>query len=165
MLAAVTAARWPPARCGCDVAVGDDTVNVVVGYQSKTINTVTAGTLLRAKGFLEKRLDDAPRPGTTYKVQWQDYDTGAPITAQMTAEKIDIGSMGDYPLLINGSKTQANERAPHRAGLRHRLQPDRRAQHGRRPARLAPSARSPTSRARRSPPASAPPATARWSAR
>ena len=42
---------------------------------------------------------------------WQDYDTGAPITAQMVAEKIDIGSMGDYPMLINGSKTQANERA------------------------------------------------------
>lgn len=29
----------------------------------------------------------------------------------MVAEKIDIGSMGDYPLLINGSKTQSNERA------------------------------------------------------
>ena len=29
----------------------------------------------------------------------------------MVAEKIDIGSMGDYPMLINGSKTQANERA------------------------------------------------------
>lgn len=26
----------------------------------------------------------------------------------MLAEKIDIGSMGDYPMLINGSKTQAN---------------------------------------------------------
>jgi NitT/TauT family transport system substrate-binding protein len=31
-------------------------VNVVVGYQSKTINTVTAGTLLRAQGYLEHRL-------------------------------------------------------------------------------------------------------------
>ena len=29
----------------------------------------------------------------------------------MVDEKIDIGSMGDYPMLINGSKTQANERA------------------------------------------------------
>lgn len=90
----------------------DDTVNVVIGYQSKTINTVTAGTLLKAKGFLEQRLNDiAKSTGKTYSVQWQDYDTGAPITAQMVAEKIDIGSMGDYPLLINGSKTQANERA------------------------------------------------------
>jgi NitT/TauT family transport system substrate-binding protein len=87
-------------------------VNVVIGYQSKTINTVTAGTLLRAQGFLEHRLADiTARTGTKYAVQWQDYDTGAPITAQMVAEKIDIGSMGDYPLLINGSKTQSNERA------------------------------------------------------
>jgi NitT/TauT family transport system substrate-binding protein len=84
-------------------------VNVVIGYQSKTINTVTAGTLLRAQGYLEHRLADiTTRTGTKYAVRWQDYDTGAPITAQMLAEKIDIGSMGDYPLLINGSKTQAN---------------------------------------------------------
>jgi NitT/TauT family transport system substrate-binding protein len=84
-------------------------VNVVIGYQSKTINTVTAGTLLRAQGYLEHRLADiTTRTGTKYAVRWQDYDTGAPITAQMLAEKIDIGSMGDYPMLINGSKTQAN---------------------------------------------------------
>ena len=84
-------------------------VNVVVGYQSKTINTVTAGTLLRAQGYLERRLADiTSRTGTKYAVRWQDYDTGAPITAQMLAEKIDIGSMGDYPMLINGSKTQSN---------------------------------------------------------
>jgi NitT/TauT family transport system substrate-binding protein len=89
-----------------------DSVNVVVGYQSKTINTVTAGTLLRAQGYLERRLTDVTRrTGTKYHVVWQDYDTGAPITAQMVAEKIDIGSMGDYPMLINGSKTQANPRA------------------------------------------------------
>ncbi len=84
-------------------------VNVVIGYQSKTINTVTAGTLMRAQGYLERRLADiTTRTGTRYAVRWQDYDTGAPITAQMLAEKIDIGSMGDYPMLINGSKTQAN---------------------------------------------------------
>ncbi|WP_067825647.1 ABC transporter substrate-binding protein [Nocardia inohanensis] len=89
-----------------------DTVKVVIGYQSKTINTVTAGTLLKAKGFLEQRLHKlTDGGGAKYEVEWQDYDTGAPITAQMVAEKIDIGSMGDYPLLINGSRTQANERA------------------------------------------------------
>ncbi|MGA5467090.1 ABC transporter substrate-binding protein [Mycobacterium sp. NPDC050041] len=101
------------AACSLDSqSQSDGTVNVVIGYQSKTINTVTAGTLLKAKGFLEQRLADAGEStGVDYNVQWQDYDTGAPITAQMVAEKIDIGSMGDYPLLINGSKTQANERA------------------------------------------------------
>ncbi|MEV6278813.1 ABC transporter substrate-binding protein [Nocardia sp. NPDC051832] len=95
--------------CSLEQATAGDTVKVVVGYQSKTINTVTAGTLLRAKGFLEQRLNRIG--GAKYQVEWQDYDTGAPITAQMVAEKIDIGSMGDYPVLINGSRTQASERA------------------------------------------------------
>jgi NitT/TauT family transport system substrate-binding protein len=109
------AATLVVAASGCSLeSTSDnaDVVNVVVGYQSKTINTVTAGTLLRAQGYLEHRLGDiTAKTGTKYHVEWQDYDTGAPITAQMVAEKIDIGSMGDYPLLINGSKTQANERA------------------------------------------------------
>ncbi|MGI5218700.1 ABC transporter substrate-binding protein [Nocardia sp. CA-290969] len=98
--------------CSLEDATAGDTVRVVVGYQSKTINTVTAGTLLRAQGYLEQRLARLTEEGgPAYEVEWQDYDTGAPITAQMVAEKIDIGSMGDYPLLINGSRTQANERS------------------------------------------------------
>ncbi|GGQ76064.1 ABC transporter substrate-binding protein [Couchioplanes azureus] len=95
---------------GCTVAGQaheSDAEPVVVGYQSKTINTVTAGTLLRAQGFFERRLAELGRStGKKYAVTWQDYDTGAPITAQMMAGKIDIGSMGDYPLLINGARGQ-----------------------------------------------------------
>jgi NitT/TauT family transport system substrate-binding protein len=91
---------------GC-AATADTDVQVVVGYQSKTIDTVTAGTLLRSTGFFEKRLQQlSQRTGKHYNVVWQDYPTGAPITAQMLAGKIDIGSMGDYPLLINGSRAQ-----------------------------------------------------------
>lgn len=112
---AALAATVVLAATGCSVdsaGTDDNAVNVVIGYQSKTINTVTAGTLLRAQGYLEHRLDDiGAKTGKKYHVEWQDYDTGAPITAQMVAEKIDIGSMGDYPMLINGSKTQSNERA------------------------------------------------------
>jgi NitT/TauT family transport system substrate-binding protein len=115
VVAALLAALITSSLAACSLdsqSESADTVNVVIGYQSKTINTVTAGTLLKAKGFLEKRLEDIGKSsGKKYNVQWQDYDTGAPITAQMVAEKIDIGSMGDYPLLINGSKTQANERS------------------------------------------------------
>ncbi|MFL0181335.1 ABC transporter substrate-binding protein [Mycobacterium sp. SMC-15] len=100
------------AGCSLDSTTAGDSVDVVVGYQSKTINTATAGTLLRARGYLERRLADiTDRTGTRYRVDWQDYDTGAPITAQMLAEKIDIGSMGDYPMLVNGIRTRANEQA------------------------------------------------------
>ncbi|MFF7238936.1 ABC transporter substrate-binding protein [Streptomyces collinus] len=94
----------PLSACGGSAGAGDgSTVTVTVGYQSRTINTVTAGTLLRSLGYFEKQLN-ALHDGRTYKVDWQDYATGAPITAQMTAGKIDIGSMGDFPLLINAAR-------------------------------------------------------------
>src|SRR5690242_6158321 len=94
----------PLTACGGNAAAGDgSTVTVTVGYQSRTINTVTAGTLLRSLGSFEKELN-ALGDGRTYKVDWQDYATGAPITAQMTAGRIDIGSMGDFPLLINAAR-------------------------------------------------------------
>ncbi|MFD9036135.1 ABC transporter substrate-binding protein [Streptomyces sp. NPDC059567] len=90
---------------GADDPAGARTVTVTVGYQSKTINTVTAGTLLRSLGYFEEELAArGKKDGVTYKVAWQDYATGAPITAQMTAGKIDIGSMGDFPLLINAAR-------------------------------------------------------------
>ncbi|WP_432476770.1 ABC transporter substrate-binding protein [Nocardioides sp. GXQ0305] len=92
---------------GADGGSGADEADVVtIGYQSKTINTVTAGTLLRERGFFEQELE---KVDPDLEVDWQDYDTGAPITAQMLAGKIDIGSMGDYPLLINGSRAGTGE--------------------------------------------------------
>ena len=108
----VAGAALIPLLAGCTVAGnasgGGGTDQIVVGYQSKTINTVTAGTLLRSRGYFEKRLKELGKSeGKKYSVVWRDYDTGAPITAQMLAGKIDIGSMGDYPLLINGSRSQA----------------------------------------------------------
>ncbi|WP_406835500.1 ABC transporter substrate-binding protein [Streptomyces sp. AHU1] len=104
----------PLTACGGTAAAGGDgsTVTVTVGYQSKTINTVTAGTLLRSLGLFEKELG-ALHDGHTYKVDWQDYATGAPITAQMTAGKIDIGSMGDFPLLINAARGKQLGRPTH----------------------------------------------------
>ncbi|WP_217549004.1 ABC transporter substrate-binding protein [Streptomyces sp. GbtcB6] len=94
----------PLSACGGNAQAGDgNTVTITVGYQSKTINTVTAGTLLRSLGCFEQQLN-ALHDGHTYKVDWQDYATGAPITAQMTAGKIDIGSMGDFPLLLNAAR-------------------------------------------------------------
>jgi NitT/TauT family transport system substrate-binding protein len=104
-IVAALVATWLSACSVADGASADADNVIVIGYQSKTINTVTAGTLLRERGYFEKRLAELG----DYKVEWQDYDTGAPITAQMVAGKIDIGSMGDYPLLINGSRAGTDD--------------------------------------------------------
>ncbi|BDM70403.1 putative nitrate ABC transporter, periplasmic protein [Streptomyces nigrescens] len=115
---AAAALLLPLALTGCGGAAeaGDGKhVTVTVGYQSKTINTVTAGTLLRSLGYFERELRaQGTRDGKTYKVDWQDYATGAPITARGSplalkalgevAGKVDIGSMGDFPLLINAAR-------------------------------------------------------------
>ncbi|MFF4172163.1 ABC transporter substrate-binding protein [Streptomyces sp. NPDC001744] len=98
-----------PLATACASGTGDGSgakqVTVTVGYQSKTINTVTAGTLLRSLGYFEEELARQGRKdGVSYRVSWQDHATGAPITAQMTAGKIDIGSMGDFPLLLNAAR-------------------------------------------------------------
>ncbi|MFE9573002.1 ABC transporter substrate-binding protein [Streptomyces sp. NPDC006692] len=112
-LAAASALLLAPlTACGGNAAAGGDGSTVTVGYQSKTINTVTAGTLLRSLGYFEKQLNSL-HDGKTYKVDWQDYATGAPITAQMTAGKIDIGSMGDFPLLINAARGKQLGRPTH----------------------------------------------------
>jgi ABC-type nitrate/sulfonate/bicarbonate transport system substrate-binding protein len=108
---AVTAALGAAALAGCTVAgasTAGGSTQVVIGYQSETINTVTAGTLLRSLGYFGRDLATLGRKtGKKYTVSWQNYSTGAPITAQMLAGNIDIGSMGDYPMLINGSRSQA----------------------------------------------------------
>jgi NitT/TauT family transport system substrate-binding protein len=111
---ALAALLLPLTACGGSADADGDgsTVTVTVGYQSKTINTVTAGTLLRSLGYFEKNLN-ALGDGRTYKVNWQDYATGAPITAQMTAGKTDIGSMGDFPLLLNAARGKQLNRPTH----------------------------------------------------
>ncbi|WP_433593499.1 ABC transporter substrate-binding protein [Nocardia sp. CA-145437] len=83
------------------------TVTVNIGYQSRTINTVTVGTLLRDRGTFEAELRDLGKTnGVKYKVEWKDFASGPPLTAAMLAGQVDIGSMGDAPVLVNGSKTR-----------------------------------------------------------
>lgn len=107
LLGAVTAAT---VVSGCGSSGDGKTVTINIGYQSKTINTVTAGTLLRDRGTFETKLAELGKAkGITYKVEWKDFAAGPPLTAQMLAGQVDIGSMGDAPILVNGSKTRDHE--------------------------------------------------------
>lgn len=89
-----------------------ETIEIGIGHQSTVTNTVPGGIILEKLGLLEKHLPhDGKYKDATYKVVYQDYTSGPPITNQMLAGKLAFGVMGDYPLIVNGAKFQAGGNA------------------------------------------------------
>jgi NitT/TauT family transport system substrate-binding protein len=84
------------------------TLEIGIGIQNTTTNTVTGGAVLKELGLLEKHL---PKTGKykdfKYSLSWQNATSGPPITNGMMANNIQIGMMGDYPLMVNGATGQA----------------------------------------------------------
>lgn len=80
-----------------------DQLTLNIGTQNRTIQTVTAGIIIQKLGLLEHFL---PREGryskTDYQIQWCDFTSGAPIVAGLQSQQLDIGILGDYPLLLSG---------------------------------------------------------------
>ena len=85
-----------------------ETIEIGIGTQNTTTNTVTGGVVIKELGLLEKNL---PKTGKykdfEYKLSWQNATSGPPITNGMMANNIQIGMMGDYPLMVNGATGQA----------------------------------------------------------
>lgn len=81
-----------------------ETIRVAVGTQDTTINCATGGLLIRELKLLEKYL---PREGrykdVTYDIQWRNFTSGAPLTNEMVAGKLDLGAMADFPGSLNGA--------------------------------------------------------------
>mgnify|MGYP001793552877 CR=1 FL=1 len=85
---------------------------ISIGTQNKTIQTVTAGVIIQQLGLLEHFL---PRSGryrnTEFQIRWRDFTSGAPIVAGLQSDKLDIGILGDYPLLLSGGAAENADRA------------------------------------------------------
>jgi NitT/TauT family transport system substrate-binding protein len=85
-----------------------EVVTVGIGTQHTTTNTVAGGIIIEKLGLLEKNL---PKTGKyaniEFKVEWANFTSGPPVTNGMVANKLQIGMMGDYPLLVNGATFQA----------------------------------------------------------
>lgn len=86
-----------------------ETIRVAIGTQDTTINCATGGLLIRELKLLEKYLPkDGKYRGATYDIQWKNFTSGAPLTNEMVAGKLDIGAMADFPGSFNGA---AHEKA------------------------------------------------------
>jgi NitT/TauT family transport system substrate-binding protein len=84
------------------------TLEIGIGIQNTTTNTVTGGIVIKELGLLEKYLPKTGKyKGVKYALDWQNFTSGPPITNGMMANKISIGMMGDYPILVNGATGQA----------------------------------------------------------
>jgi NitT/TauT family transport system substrate-binding protein len=94
-VAAAAAIAWSAARA--------ETVTIGIGTQDTTTNTVTAGTIIRELHLLDKYL---PKNGKyaniKFELEWQNFTSGPPVTNGMMANKLQLGMMGDYPLIVNG---------------------------------------------------------------
>lgn len=81
-----------------------ETIRVAIGTQDTTINCATGGLLIRELKLLEKFLPhDGPYKDATYDIQWRNFTSGAPLTNEMIAGKLDLGAMADFPGSLNGA--------------------------------------------------------------
>ena len=106
------------------VAAQAETIRVAIGTQDTTINCATGGLLIRELNLLTKYLPkDGKYKGVTWDVQWKNFTSGAPLTNEMVADKLDIGSMADFPGAANAAanaRTDAGEDDDLSARLRKR---------------------------------------------
>ncbi|MFN3622760.1 MAG: ABC transporter substrate-binding protein [Hyphomicrobium sp.] len=80
-----------------------ETIRVAIGTQDTTINTATGGLLVRELKLLDKYLPkDGKYKDVTYDIQWKNFTSGAPITNDQIAGKLDFGIMADFPGSLNG---------------------------------------------------------------
>lgn len=93
---------------GLAAAQAKQVVTIGIGTQNTTTNTVTGGVVLKEMQLIEKYL---PKTGKykdiEFKLDWQNATSGPPIINGMMANKIHIGMMGDYPLLVAGATGQS----------------------------------------------------------
>lgn len=94
----------------CAPGAASETIRIGIGHQSLCTDTYSGGITVKQLGLLEKHLPRAGKyAGVKYDIVWEDYTSGPPITNQMLAGKLDIGVMGDYPLLVNIARFQETQ--------------------------------------------------------
>jgi len=81
-----------------------ETIRIAIGTQDTTVNCATGGLLIRELKLLDKYLPhDGQYKDVTYDVEWKNFTSGAPLTNEMVADKLDFGAMADFPGSLNGA--------------------------------------------------------------
>jgi len=81
-----------------------ETIRIAIGTQDTTINCATGGLLIRELKLLDKYLPkDGKYKDAKYDIVWKNFTSGPPLTNEMVADKLDIGTMADFPGALNAA--------------------------------------------------------------
>ncbi|QZZ21754.1 LysR family transcriptional regulator [Leptothermofonsia sichuanensis E412] len=84
-----------------------EVLSLNIGIQNGTIPTVTAGLIIQRLGLMEHFLPrNGSYSGLQYQIQWRDFSSGAPIVNALADGQLNIGILGDYPLLLSALQSQ-----------------------------------------------------------
>ncbi|MFK3798993.1 ABC transporter substrate-binding protein [Pseudomonas sp. NPDC088444] len=90
------------------LSVQAETIRIAIGTQDTTINCAAGGLLIRELGLLDKYLPhEGKYKDAQYQVEWRNFTSGAPLTNEMVAGKLDFGAMADFPGAFNGVAFEA----------------------------------------------------------
>jgi len=79
-----------------------ETITLSIGIQNGTIPSVTAGLIIQRLQLLSHFLPkDGRYSGIQFQIEWQNFATGSPIVTGLDSGKLNIGILGDYPLLLS----------------------------------------------------------------
>jgi len=85
-----------------------ETIRIAIGTQDTTINCAAGGLMIRELGLLDKYLPhDGKYKDAKYEIEWKNFTSGAPLTNEMVAGKLDFGAMADFPGAFNGVAFEA----------------------------------------------------------
>ncbi|MEJ0095198.1 MAG: ABC transporter substrate-binding protein [Methylocella sp.] len=91
------------AAIGLCSAAQAETIRVAIGTQDSTINCAAGGLVIREENLLPKYLPhEGKYKDATYDIEWKNFTSGAPLTNEMVAGKLDFGAMADFPGSLNG---------------------------------------------------------------
>jgi NitT/TauT family transport system substrate-binding protein len=81
-----------------------ESIRVAIGTQDTTINCATGGLMIRELHLLDKYLPhEGKYKDVQYDIQWKDFTSGAPLTNEMVAGRLDFGAMADFPGTLNAA--------------------------------------------------------------
>ena len=112
--------RMEPPRYTTSIRTIDktETLQVRIGIQNQTLPSAPGGTIVQRLGLLNHYLPSTGRYASSlFDIQWKDFATGMPIVNGLHSRKLDLGILGDYPMLLsalrNGEiENRQQERGP-----------------------------------------------------